>query len=117
MEINYSKNLLNTDDLDGRLDELEESLEGLNAEELKDAEEDVFELKELKGVKDQLGREWFEGIHLINESNWINYVREQEEYLNNSLPSYIIIDWKETAKNVATEYSTVELMGETFYYQ
>jgi hypothetical protein len=117
MEINYSKNLLNTDDLDVRLDELEESLEGFNAEELKDAEEDVFELKELKGVRDQLGSEWFEGIHLIKESDWVNYVREQEEHIVNSLPSYVIIDWEETAKNVSTEYSTVELMGETFYYQ
>lgn len=107
MEINYSKNRLHTDDLNVRLDELEESLEGLNAKEL----------KELKGVRDQLGGVMIEGIQLINERDWVNYVREQEEYLVNSLPSYIIINWEETAKNVATEYSTIKLMGETFYYQ
>ena len=118
MNINYSNDILDTNDLDTRLDELEESLDGLTPEQLADAEEDVAELKELKEAKKYMGNDWLIGTELVNEDHFEEYVREREEEKGtlDKLESYIVIDWEQTAEIIQSDYSVVELMGSTFYY-
>lgn len=120
MNINYTDDILNTKDLAARLEELEQSLAGLTPDQLNDVCEDVNELNELKAVRDTIGNDWLIGIELVNEDHYFeSYVRDQEE--NNgtldNIPSYIVIDWEQTAENIKSDYSVVDLMGATFYYQ
>lgn len=56
MNINYSNDILDTNDLDTRLDELEESLDGLTPEQLADVEEDVARTQGIEGSQEGYGQ-------------------------------------------------------------
>jgi len=133
-------NILDTRDLDERLQELEqleideqeavdEARDEWEADEDNDPADfdgedhkilcydDKEELEELRGLRDEIS-DWEDGNTLIAESYWVDYVEEMLKDcgdLPQCIPPYIVIDWEETAENIAVDYNVVDYQGETYY--
>lgn len=126
--------IIDTRDLDKRLDELvakrdainelREELEGLEGDELEqakakledaEADFDQDELKELEELESEIP-EWRCGNTLIHESYWVDYVKQLLEDVGD-LPWYITVNWDATADNIKADYSECEYQGETYYYR
>ena len=78
-------------------------------------------LEELQGNggDEQWRGDWYP-ITLIAESYFTDYAKEMLEdcgELPRDLPSYIAIDWEETADNLKVDYSELELGGSTYLYR
>ena len=137
---------LDTRDLQEQIDNLESEIEDLN-EELEDLDKDLASCNyehELRTTQDEIEKgkeqlqdlrdelqplldlkaedipEWDDGATLISESGWVEYVEDLVRdcgYISKDLPSWIEIDWKATADNVAEDYAIVEYDGDTYYYR
>jgi len=62
--------------------------------------------------------DWSYGETLIREDYFTQYTEEMLTdcgYISKDFPSWIAIDWEETADNVKIDYSEITLMGETYY--
>jgi hypothetical protein len=62
--------------------------------------------------------EWKHGETLINESYWVEYCQETCEDCGDipkNIPHYIVIDWEETARNLAQDYTMVDFDGVIYY--
>jgi hypothetical protein len=60
------------------------------------------------------------GITLIAESHFEDYCRELVNDIGDipdNFPSYIKIDWEQTAENLLADYTEIEINGNTFYYR
>lgn len=103
------------------LDNLEESLEEAVSEidEYEfDGEDELAELISVNEEGEGYAGDWRHGETLINERYWKAYVQELLEDLGGlpkDLPSYIAIDWDETADNIAEDYTTIDWDGVDFY--
>jgi hypothetical protein len=97
-------------------------------EGLEDADETSEELTILKALMDDLkgygGDEQWRGdwypIALIRDSHWVDYARELLEDIGTipkDFPSFVAIDWNETASNIQVDYSSVEFEGVTYWYR
>ena len=112
----------NTDDAkDKRLGEgaLEDKV-AETQEAVDDIDFDDTELAELRALKDEIGSEWKYGVQLIPVDDFTDYCQEMLEDcgdLPKDLPSYIIIDWDETAENLKADYAETEFRGETYLYR
>lgn len=107
-------------------DEREDAgLEG--ADEAWESKEGV-ELKEIEAVLESLkgygGDEKWEGdwypVTLIRDDYFVDYARELVSDIGDmprDIPSYIVIDWEATAKNIQMDYSSVEVDGVTYWYR
>ena len=77
------------------------------------------ELEELESLCDEIP-EWHEGTQLIPVDDFVDYCQELCEDIGDipkEIPSYIVIDWEATAKNLAADYSECEYQGESYYYR
>lgn len=136
--------VIDTRDLQDRIDELESQIEDIGAEitdleeQLQDEDEDDIgeikeqieqldfdrddlkvELEELNYLKSEIP-EWYDGNALIHEDYWVEYVQDLLEDcgdIPSDLPWYIVVDWVSTAENIAVDYSTIEYDGSTCYYR
>lgn len=90
--------------------------------------DEAKELNQLRDILDELkgngGDEQWQGdwypITLINSDYFTEYTEELLKdcgYIPNDLPSWIKLDWEETAENVQIDYTTIEIEGETYYYR
>lgn len=143
--------IVDTRDIQERIDEIEDDIDTLENEmsdleeeidELIDSEEDgnqnIIDLKldeieekvgVIKDLKEELDNllniksevpEFEEGNTLIHENYWVEYVQDLVTdcgYISSDLPWWIEIDWDRTADNVAQDYSTIEIEGNTYYYR
>jgi hypothetical protein len=136
-------NILDTRDLNNRLEELDTLKSALQIarDELAEAGEDnpdreeleaalqdaedcfsddeAAELEELEAMRDEIS-EWRHGEALIPVSDWEEYVEELLQDcgdLPRDLPWYIVIDWEKTANNISADYSVIDYQGETYYYR
>ena len=148
--MDYSQNVIDTRDIQDRIDEIESDIESLE-EEISELSEEIDELDEddsgnkneidlkLDDIEDKRGQiedlqeelsmlldvkqevpEFSYGETLIHENYWVEYVQELCEdcgYISKDFPYWIEIDWEATAKNVAMDYSTIELDGNTYYFR
>ena len=78
-------------------------------------------MDEVKGCggDEQYNGDWY-AITFIRDSYFVEYARELLEDCGDipkNLPSYIAIDWEETADNIQTDYTAVEIDGETYWYR
>lgn len=83
------------------------------------SENEAKELAELEEISQEID-EWSNGVTLINEDYWIEYVQEMLADCGDiprDLPRYIVIDWKSTAENIQYDYSCVEYQGERYYWR
>ena len=61
--------------------------------------------------------DWSYGETLIREDYFTEYTQDTLAdcgYIPKDLPSWIVIDWEETAENVKIDYMEVSFMGETY---
>ena len=141
VEIDYSSDVLDSRNLDERLDYLtsikdtrldwmdakREAMSDEEIEELEDNEPKEFddamkeELEALEEAKDEIP-EWRDGNTLVNMDYWAQYCKELVRDVGDmpkGLPSYIEdnIDWDGVADDLSHDYSTIEIMGNMFYYR
>ena len=103
-------------DFDEKLDdartELDEACEAFDGEA-------QAELEELEALSEEVS-EWTSGNQLIPEDDFEDYCQELCEDIGDiprDLPSYIVIDWEATARNLKADYSEIEYQGTTYLYR
>ena len=103
-------------DFDEKLDaartDLDEACEAFDGEA-------QAELEELESIAEEVS-EWHNGNQLIPEEDFEDYCQELCEDIGDiprDLPSYIVIDWEATARNLKADYSEVEYQGTTYLYR
>jgi len=109
---------IDTCDLVSELNDLEaedgDGKDGLEAEEI-ERRDAIRELLEDIGSEDD------DGVTLIPEDGFVEYAQELAEDIGavedfSAWPA-TCIDWQAAANDLATDYSTVEFDGESYYYQ
>ncbi len=141
VEIDYSSDVLDSRDLDNRLDNLtsikdtrldwmdakREAMSDVEIDELENNEPEDFtdemekELAELEEAKSEIS-EWRDGNTLVNMNYWTQYCKELVMDVGDmpkELPSYIgnNINWDGVAEDLSADYSTIDIMGSMFYYR
>lgn len=85
------------------------------------SEDDAEELAALIAFRDEIADylpEWQYGETLIRDDYFTEYTRElltDIGYIADDFPSWIVIDWDETADNVRQDYTSAELNGVTYW--
>lgn len=105
-----------TETWEADLDDARDSLE--NAESAFTSDEQD-ELAELETLADEVS-EWTSGNQLIPEDDFEDYCKELCEDIGDiprDMPSYIVIDWEATARNLLADYSECEYQGNSYYYR
>lgn len=133
MSLNLNADIIDSRDIEERIDELESEIED-KEEELEDLDEDSKEytevdsdLDDLKGELETLTSirsavshsEWPHGLTLISDSHFEDYCRELCEetgYIPKDFPNWIEIDWEATAKNLQMDYSSVAIDGTDYWF-
>ena len=75
---------------------------------------------EIDVVEDTIGGEFEYGVTLIEEDEFEDYMEDLLEECGDipkDFPSWIVIDWAETADNVRQDYSELEFDGVTYIYR
>jgi hypothetical protein len=109
-------NTLDTRDLQDRLEELECALDDPDGLD----EQEQAELEELTSLSEEIS-EWQDGATMIPEGDFKEYAMElatdtgamTEEAF--SQWSFTCIDWDDAANDLATDYTTVEYQGTSYY--
>lgn len=81
---------------------------------------DIDDINELEDVTRYSGDSFENGIVLINEDDWEQFVEDYLEklgYTPKDFPSWIVIDWYSTANNVREDYTEVGFRGQTYLYR
>jgi hypothetical protein len=115
--------ILDTRDLQDRMDEIEMDLETLEmTQDERQALEE--ELKAIQTVKEEVegysGDDWRDGVQLISMDYFSDYCQELLEdcgEIPRNLPAYIVIDWDETAENLRVDYTEVDFQGTTYLFR
>lgn len=84
------------------------------------SDDDADELRDLLNLQDEAesSPDWQYGETLIHDNYFSDYMRELLEdvgYIPEDFPSWIVVDWDETADNVKMDYFSVEYAGETYW--
>ena len=83
--------------------------------------EDAKELSTLESLAEeaeQYATDWRYGEMLIRDSYFTEYTWQMLEDCGDvpeNLPSYLVIDWDATARNVRTDYTAVDFGGVTYW--
>jgi hypothetical protein len=103
------------EELEGMDDTGEDEGDGLD-------DADKAELKMLKALVEELrtvgGDSPEDGLTLVRDSYFVDYVQETLEdcgELPKDLPSYIVVDWTATARNIQQDYTRVKFDGVTYW--
>lgn len=84
-------------------------------------EEEISTIEEINKLEDEVYNGEFEsGTTLIEEKDFTEYAQvflEDCGYISRDFPTWIVIDWDETADNVKQDYSEVEYRGTTYLYR
>jgi hypothetical protein len=141
-DFSFTDNMLDVRDLIEKFEELEtikeEKLEDVPVSEYGNDENklwkewedsDEFEeleklgniLEELKGGggDEQWKGDWYP-ITLINSDYFTEYTKELLDdvgYIPKDFPSWISIDWEDTADKCKVDYTTIDIDDETYYYR
>lgn len=127
-DLDLQADIIDVRDIIERFEDLESEYDAFDTpEEIKnwsDLEEFTIlqtTLEELQGNggDEQWRGDWYP-ITLIAESYFTDYAKEMLEdcgELPRDLPSYIAIDWEETADNLKVDYAEIELGGSTYLYR
>lgn len=77
--------------------------------------EEGVEWRKLMDIVEEIGN----ADYIVAADHWVTYVEELLKDCGDiptGMPWYVEIDWEATAKNVASDYGTVEIDGEDWYY-
>ena len=115
--------VIDSRDLQDALDEAEDRLSDHEDGSFPLSDEDLAETIRvrdmLRRVADEVGSEWVHGVTLIDEDYFIEYTKgllDDIGEIPRNLPSYIVIDWKQTADNLRVDYAEVEIEGFTYLF-
>lgn len=116
-EVNYNAYTFDTRDLVDRYAELRQE-EDLKVEE----REELAALdKVLKEVREYAGDLPEDGVTLVRADYFVEFCRilvsDWCGEIPPNFPSYIKIDWEETAENLRVDYMSVEFLGNTYWYR
>ena len=98
-----------------------ERIEELEAVPTIDREpDDQEELDALYALQDDAEclDDWEHGATFIRDDYFSDYVEEllkEVGYIPGDLPSWVVIDWDETADNMQADYTDFEFMGTTYW--
>lgn len=113
--IDNSQDVIDSRDVIARIEELE----AIEADERdSDEQDELTALLKLQYQAEPYSDDWKYGATLISESYFTDYTEELLKdcgYLPAELPSWIVIDWEETAENVKVDYTSVEFDGVTYW--
>ena len=123
-ELDLNAETIDVRDIIARVEELESEMpDGDDARNWEDVDEFstlTAILEELKGSggDEQWRGDWYP-VTLIAESYFVDFARELVCEVENlgDLPHYVEIDWEATARNVAMDYSIVEVDGFEYLYR
>jgi antirestriction protein len=128
-EINSSDDQIDVRDVIARIEELENDRgDTEHAAWAAENPTDAAELELLSALMGELagydGDEQWRGdwypITLIRDSYFVEAMQELCEDIGdfpNGVPSYYVIDWEATARNLRVNYSSVEFDGVTYWYR
>jgi hypothetical protein len=130
-DINNMQDILDVRDIIARVEELREEIEAyaVKMDDWQQNADNVEELDQLESLLSELagngGDEQWEGVWypvtLIRDSYFTEYAQEEVEEcyapVKAGFPWFIEIDWEATARNIRTDYSSVEFDGVTFWYR
>jgi hypothetical protein len=128
MTISNTEDMLDVRDIMARVEELEESLSSAKVEDNFHTNEDREELATLNALRnalkgnsgDEQWRDAWYPVTLIRANYFTDYARElivDCGHISHDFPSWIEIDWKETAENVKQDYSSVDYDGVDYWYR
>jgi len=131
--------IITTDDLRGRLSELEDERTAFIEETCEEAgiDEDhadydqlceetaaVWEAQQSEGEEYAKLLDILEEVgsadYLVHEEHFVDHTREMLEdcgEIPSKMPWYIEIDWVKTAENIKSDYQTIEIDGHTYLYR
>jgi len=114
--------VIDTRDLQNRLEEIEYDLESLDLSPTDRAELEQ-ELLVLKAVKEEVdgyaGDSFEDGVQLIAEEDFPTYIQELLEDCGDvpKLPWYVEVNWEATANHLRVDYTEVEFEGTTYLFR
>jgi len=122
-DVNIGDDILDTRDLQQKMDELQGELDGLESEqdiaEFNDDKDRGVLLNQLKEAESEVP-EWSHGEVLIKDSYFTDYQKEQLSdlgYIPDDFPWWIVIDYEATAENMKTDYSSITLGDDEYWYR
>lgn len=80
---------------------------------------EIDKINEIDGIENEIGEDFHYGVALINTNDFEDYIPDYLEdigYIPTNFPSWIVINWTETASNILNDYSEIEYDGNTYYY-
>jgi hypothetical protein len=89
---------------------------------------EAAELAQLQAIMDELkgygGDEQWRGdwypVTLVDDAYFVDYVTDlvvECGDITRDWPHYVVVDWRATARNIQTDYSSVEVDGRTYWYR
>lgn len=122
--LNLSDDYIDVRDICARVDELialigdDQNLDEDDASELATLQSILSDLKGNGGDHKYEG-DWYP-VTLIDDTAFEEYARELVEdcgYVSKDMPSWIMIDWNATSRNVRMDYTPTEINGRTYWYR
>jgi hypothetical protein len=79
------------------------------------------ELKNILALKEDIGREWSDGVYLVADRDFEEFAEQEAEELSlikdsNAWPANCI-DWSKAADELKSDYSQVDYDSETYWYR
>ena len=111
-----TKSYLDSRDLIARLAELEDMTEEEREED--DLQDEYEELVRVCEEGENEVEDWTYGATLIREDHFADYIQEVAVdcgYVPSDIPWWISIDWDDTADNCKVAYTTIDILGVTYY--
>ena len=120
------------DELESDFDEFLQAIESLDTKDslgreeigaalrLMGKEDEYIELVALRCIEDYVySQEWSHGITFVARSHFTQYCREMVADLEGvaGFPSYVVVDWEETANNLEQDYSSIDINGAEYLYR
>lgn len=123
--LDLTADIIDVRDIIARVEELESEIDGdaiqgdeLGREELAALSAILAELVGYGGDEQWRG-DWYP-VTLIDDAYFVDYAQDMLAdcgVIPRDLPHYIEIDWRGTARNIQTDYSSVEINGRTYWYR
>ncbi len=128
LKLNLNGDYIDFRDILARFEELEGILSDAHCAKEDVDEDDKEEYDQLQAIIEDLkgygGDEQWRGdwypVSLIKDDYFEEFAQQDLEdcgMIPRDLPSFIAIDWTETADNMKQDYSSVEIDGTTYYYR
>lgn len=121
-ELDLTADVIDVRDVIARVEELEPQVDAIGeGEHIAEWNKLTRLLHELNGYggDEEWRGDWYP-VTLIDDAYFVDYARELVidcGGLPRDVPDWVEIDWRATARNIQTDYSSVEINGRTYWYR